>query len=212
MLRAQTTKATLTILALFLAASTIYSQQSPRPPTYKVPGDPTIYSLAPSTRVLDATELTPVAGASSPNPKAPEPISYFHLEFVVNTLDSGKVTSSHTYTMDANTDRNYHASYRSDTSEGASSRSRNRTDIDCGDVHLVGTDSISLSVTAMINTDSNPAPPGEMSSSTYNGSFYTLAVLGKTTIVFSADAQAPNRKIQMEVTATPIHLNLPPKP
>ena len=123
---------------------------------------------------------------------------------------SGKVTSSHTYSMDGNTDRGYHASYRSDTSEASSSRTRNRTDIDCSDVRLVGKDSVSLSVSATIMADMNPmAPttPSEPASATYNGSFYTLAAFGKPAIVFSADAQAPNRKIQMEVTATPIHVN-----
>jgi len=175
MWRTKTLKATLTTLALCLAASVGFAQQS-------------------------ASQTPPT-------------ISYFHLEFVVKIVDSGKVTSSRTYAMDANTDPRFHASYRSDTSEGASPHSsRNRTDIDCNDVHLVGTDSISFSVSAMITSNSEPGPPAEPISATYNGSFYTLAAFGKPTIVFLADAQAPNRKIQMEVTATPIHLNLAAKP
>jgi hypothetical protein len=210
----KTMQATLAILTLFFIASAGYSQQTPsRPGTYRIPGDPTTYTLRPDQ--THETDLVPVPGTGSANPQVPAPISYFHLEFVVKTIDSGKVTSSRAYNMDGNTDRNYHASYRSDTSEGSSSRTRNRTDIDCSDIRLVGNDSVSLDVSATINMDlnpMNPTAPSDPLSATYNGSFYTLAGFGKPTIIFSADAQAPNRKIQMEVTATPIHLNLPAKP
>jgi hypothetical protein len=214
MLHTKTMKAIPAILALFFIASVSYSQEQ-KVPTYKVPGDSTVYTLRPDTREMYATALVPVADTTAPKPKASEPISYFHLELVVKAIDSGKVTSSRTYTMDANTDRSYHASYRSDTSEGFSQTNRNRTDIDCSDVHLVGTDSISLMVSAMINTSlSKPAStdsdPTELVNATYNGSFYTLATLGKPTTIFSADVQAPNRKIQMEVTATPIRLSTKP--
>jgi hypothetical protein len=208
MLRATTTKAMLTVLGVFFITSTCYSQEDHQAPTYRLPGESTVYTAAPTIGV--STALIPVGGTSVPKLKAPDPISYFHLEFVVKTIDSGKVTGTRTYTMDANTDRNYHAQYRSDTSEAP--HTRNRTDIDCSDVRLVGTDSVSLNVGAMISSDLNPPPSAEPINANYNGSFYTLAVFGKPTVVFSADAQAPDRRIQIEVTVTPIRLNSGAKP
>jgi hypothetical protein len=211
MLRTKITKATLTILALFFTASASYSQDQ-KIPTYRVPGDDTVYTLPHSSRDIDATTLVPLANAAMAKPKAPDPISYFHLEFVIKAIDSGKVTSSRTYTMDANTTNYYHNSYRSDTSEGSSPilTNRNRTDIDCSSAQLVGTDSLALKVDASITSDLRPAPPADPMSANYTGSFYTLIPFGKPTVVFSADTQTPNRKIQMEVTATPIRTTTKP--
>jgi hypothetical protein len=168
--------------------------------------------------------------------KAPTPdISYFHLEFIVKTIDSGKVISSRTYNMDANTDRNFTASYRSGSSNGGvisvtyydgaygvtdnqpstpeqKVRSLDQTNIDCSKFHLVGSDSVSMQLSALISTASNPDLHLTSVATSYSGIFTPLVPIGKPTIVFSGDGPAPNRKIQMEVTATRINIPTPPKP
>ncbi len=216
MLRAKTTKATLTILVLFFIASAAFSQQKPpQPGTYKIPGDPTTYIIAPDP--YQSTDLVPAPDSSPAKPVAPKPpIRYFHLEFVVKTLDSGKVTGSHTYTMDANTDPEHQAMFNSQTTFRSeiqghptmtdSSHVHDQTQIDCNHLSLVGTDSVSLWVTALIDSY------GASVETTYRGTFNPTVTLGKPTIVFSADGPTPNSKIQMEVTATPIHIDTQTKP
>jgi hypothetical protein len=61
-------------------------------------------------------------------------------------------------------------------------------------------------VTAAILSDSTGID------TSFSGAFYPLVVIGKPTVIFSADGPTPNSRIQMEVTATPIHLNSTAKP
>jgi hypothetical protein len=80
---------------------------------------------------------------------------------------------------------------------------------------MVGPNAISMEVNAMIT--SNATGPGGPSptiapDTSYSGAFHPLVVLGRPTLVFSAEGPTPSRKIQMEVTATPIHIDAPAKP
>jgi hypothetical protein len=176
MLRAKVMKVAFPLLAVLFFASAGFSQDQPV-----------------SHSSVDLT----------PKPRSAEPISYYHLEFTVKILDSGKLVSSRTFTMDANTDTNYRGSYRSDVGGKAPDNKRDQTNLDCNQVHVVGANSVSMQLTVFANSPLDP----NTSYTSDSGTFYPLIVLGKPNLVFSADEPTPNRKIQLEVTATPIHIN-----
>jgi hypothetical protein len=210
MLRTITARATLLILAILILPSTGRAQEDTRPPSYRIPGDSTLYAPRQDAH-KPPVDLVPVPGTGAA--KAPEPISYFHLEFVIKTMDNGKVISSRTYTMDANTDNNHlGSSVRSDTTELADpTHPRTQTNLDCNTLRLVGTNAVSMQINTAIMSNSNSPGSGPSPllapDTSYSGAFNPLVPFGKPTIVFSAEGPTPSRRIQMEVTATPIHIN-----
>ena len=164
--------------------------------------------VAPGCHAQSPT-TTPVAEQAKP--KAVESISYFHLVFVVTITDNGKVTSNRTYAMDANTTSNFRASYRSDTTERAPEKSnfRDVLNIDCSQLHPVGSNAISMVVNTVFDSgfQGTVSPTTTTNDSNDMGELFSVVVLGKPTLVFSSDGPVPNRRVEMTVTATPIRIN-----
>jgi hypothetical protein len=143
----------------------------------------------------------PSEPAKAPTP-APEEQKFFHLEFVVKELDSGKTVNSRSYSMNVATGN-----------EGTQIRSGNKvyvensyldfgTNIDCGNVREAG-GMLSFHILADVsNAVSDVNPSGKPLIRQVRWNSPVLIALRKPTVIFSADDSASTHQLQLEVTAS----------
>lgn len=145
-----------------------------------------------------------------------KPVKYFHLDFVVKEVEDGHVVNSRNYSTTVNTDPGTRPSIRAGskvsfpTSGSAYQNFDVGVSIDCRDVQQMGS-SLSLGIIAEV-TSVIPITPEEAKSRDYyppvvRQNKWTSPVvipLRKATTVFSSDDVSSRRKLQLEVTATPM--------
>jgi hypothetical protein len=165
----------------------------------------------PSLILLFAAIFSGQAFAQGESAKSAEQPKYFHLDFVVKELESGKVTNSRAYAMTIATD-NFRSSIRTgnkvpiSTGTGPTSSFTYidvGVNIDCGSAKMIG-DELALSVNAEVSTFASEPPSGSpaLIRQTKWGSS-AIVPLRKPTIIFSADDPSSKRQTQLELTATP---------
>ncbi len=150
------------------------------------------------------------AQGESAKPAAQEP-KYFHLDFVVKELDSGKVTNSRAYAMTVATTENW-SNMRTGNKVpilGTGTTSSYTyidvgVNIDCRNAKEIG-DQLSLNVNAEISTfaaePSSGSPPLIRQT---KWSSVVIVPLRKPTTIFSSDDPSSKRQTQLELTAAPI--------
>jgi hypothetical protein len=156
------------------------------------------------------------AGVCSAQNVKDEPAKFFHLDFVVREVDEGKVINSRSYSMIAGNGKNYqNPSVRTGSKVPIQKGGADGvTFIDLGvsfDCRFVGElgSSLLLGVAADIssiasgseNSASNLLPP-VIRQNRWNAT--VIVPLGKPTTIYSSDDMTSKRKVQIEITATPI--------
>lgn len=229
---AQIVNTVLGLAAVLCLASTADAQSSaPSAPAnfkYQIRGDSTQtqYMIRPMNDANNIPiQLVPVNPAEAAAAAQPKPeVAYFHLEFALKQLDNGKVISNRTFASDANTsgDQDQYGnpdrgSYRSDVVTADPSQSgmpQNRHDlkinIDWSHLRLAGAGAVAITVNTQLDGLVDPSMLPNLSSSSQQGQFDILAFFGKPTVVFSATGPTSRYSTQLEVTATPIHLDAKP--
>jgi hypothetical protein len=177
------------------------------------------------------------ASAQEPASKAPastqppEPVHYYHFDFVVEDLDTtGKVVNSRSYTTTVDTEPHYLASIRTGSRipviTGTAGGNTQYTYIDLGvevdvrDVHTVG-QQLAFDLIANLSGEATPTPGS--SSAGQQSRWETdpkllhepvirqnkwqsrvLVPIGKRTVVFTSDSLDSKGSTRVVVTATPI--------
>lgn len=141
---------------------------------------------------------------------------FYRLDFVLKELDENKVVSQKTYSTSMSTDERQKGAIRSGTKvpyQGAPG-TYNYVDvgvnIDCQKIQEVNGQ---LMVQVSADISSVPAPSGVAGESAVPGvpvvrqnrwNSVALVAIGKATTLFSSDDLNTKRKLQLELTATPI--------
>ncbi len=140
-------------------------------------------------------------------------VHYYRLEFVLKELgDDGRVVNSRTYHTDVSTEREF-SSLRTGTKIPIRTNDKDiqyldvGVDIDCGMVRETS-QGLALHITAKISSLANPSGSSEASVPIVRQNTWssmTLLPIGKPTVVFSSDNLENKGRMQVEVTATPLH-------
>ena len=159
--------------------------------------------------------LTLVAGtclAQAENPKPAEGPKGFQLDFVLKELEDGKVASSRNYSMMVSAVNN-NGSIRAGDKVPVTTKSGSASEftyldvgvnIDCRGV-MESQGKLHLTVTADISTvapDSNASRPVIRSTKWTSG---VDVPYRKSTVLFSSDDASSKRRLQLELTASPIN-------
>jgi len=144
----------------------------------------------------------------------PVDVHYYRLEFVLKELgDDGRVVNSRTYHTRVSTDGK-NSSLRIGTKIPV--RTNEKGEINYTDVG-VNIDSallretaqgLALQISGDVRSLANPSSAGETSAPIIRQNFWSLITavpIGKPTVVFSSDNLENKGRMQVEVTATPIH-------
>ncbi len=141
--------------------------------------------------------------------KAPEPVHYFRLDFVLKELDAGKVINTRAYWISVSTEAGAHIRAGDQVqmkipNSNSTTSSDIGVSIDCRPPKLLG-DEIALSVRADISSLA-PNESSDLRPIMRQNQWDSTAVvpLRKPTVIFSSDDPASKRQMQLEVTATPI--------
>jgi hypothetical protein len=157
--------------------------------------------------------VTLMAGAcfaQNEGAKPPEQQKYFHLEFVVKEMDSGKAINARHYSTTAATGDvgcSIRTGSKVPTPAGGAVASTQYTYIDVGvnidcrapkevDGNLV------LSLVAEISSVATASSPPVIRQNKWNST--VVVPIGKPTVVFSSDDLTTKGQMQLELTATPI--------
>jgi hypothetical protein len=138
---------------------------------------------------------------------------FFHLAVVVKEVDEGKVLSSRTYSTTLSTLKTGNARVRTGSKIPVSHGSGDFTYIDLGisfDCRFLGEigNSLRLLVSADISsvagnsTEPSPGPGPVIRQNKWDSE--VLVPIGKPTTIYSSDDLTSKRKMQIELTATPI--------
>ena len=133
---------------------------------------------------------------------------FYRLDFVIREVDGGHVTNSRSYSLIASTDHAFNSIRTGNKVPVANSGQYTDVgvSIDCRDAEELG-DQLSINVTAELSTipDTSERGSGGLPLIRQNRwSSRVLLPLKHPTVLFSSDDLASTRKLQLELTATPI--------
>jgi len=149
-----------------------------------------------------------------PTPEAKPDARYYHLEFVLKELgDDGRVVNNRTYHTDVATGGRF-SQVRAGTKIPVRTNDKDEiqyldlgVNIDCDSAHETP-QGLGLHISAEISSIANSPGSGESGSPIVRQNRWsseTLLPIGKPTVVFSSDNLENKGRMQVEVTATPIH-------
>jgi hypothetical protein len=160
--------------------------------------------------------LTWMAGASlaqAEENKTAEPAKFFHLDFVVQELESGKVVNARHYATTISTGNGERSDIRTGnkvpvaTNDGSDTTKYQYTYIDVG-VNLecrgakeIGGD-LALNVTAEISSAVTTTRQPIIRQTKWSSD--VIVPMAKPTIIFSSDDVATKGQMRLELTATPV--------
>jgi hypothetical protein len=150
-----------------------------------------------------------------PAPQARNDARYYHLEFVLKELgDDGRVVNSRTYHTDVSTDGRLSSvrtgtkiPIRTNDKAGEIQYLDVGVSVDCSSAQET-VQGLALQIKVEISSLANPPAGAEASTPIVRQNRWqsmTQLPIGKPTIVFSSDNLENKGRMQVEVTATPIH-------
>lgn len=169
------------------------------------------------TAILAIAVLTPrsmLAQANTDTKPAPNPEQHYHLDFVVKEVEAGKVINSRSYSMIIAT--NERSSIRTGTrvpfNMSSIPNTANYTQIDIGvNIDCRNAKELNNQLTLEVNAEiSSLADPNDNSRAGgpvvrhNNWESNVIIPLRQPTTIFSSDDLASKRKMELEITATPI--------
>ena len=169
--------------------------------------------FAGTVRAQDAKASNSKASETSETKSQPD-VHFYHLEFVLKELgDDGRVVNSRTYHTDVSTDgRN--SLMRTGTKVPVRTNDKDMAyldvgvNLDCGSARETP-QGLALQITAEISSLANPSggtpEAGNPLLRQNKWSSMTVLPIGKPTVIFSSDNLENKGRMQLEVTATPIH-------